>query len=226
MKKFFVIIVIICSVKAKAQVPKSGLWVSPQVMLNFNKKWQWHNEGGYRTIGTSASAFQTLYRTGVRYFINDKWSATLGFALFYTRTNYEKANHEFGAEPRLWQELNYKWKLSNRFNIQNRLRTEERFFQATKTKAAYDAFRLRNKITGTWMINEKWGAQLSDEFMQQLDHGHFWFNQNRVIAAVVYQPDKTLQVQAGFLWFIRPEYNQDIATLTIQKTISLHGKKQ
>ena len=226
MKKLFVIVFLFCFKQGSAQSPASGIWISPQIMLNLNKKWQWYNDGGYRTIGTSVSAYQTLYRTGVKYFISDKWSITAGFALFYTRTNYEKTNHEFGGEFRLWQEVNYKWKVSKRFNIQNRFRPEERFFNATNNKSAFDAIRIRNKLSGTLMFSEKWGMQLSDEFMQQYDHSHFWFNQNRLIASAVYQSNKTTQVQAGYLWFIRPDYNQHIITVTIQKTFSLHAHEK
>lgn len=209
-----------------AQQPPIGIWISPQVMLNLNNKWQLYNEGGYRTISTTTAAYQTLYRTGVKYFFNEHWSTTLGLAFFFTRTNYKKTNHEFGKEFRMWQEINYKKKFTEKFNLQNRLRTEERFFEATAGKASYNAFRLRNRVTGTLMFSGRWGVQLADEYMQQYDHKNFSFNQNRLIAVAVLQADKTTQLQGGYIWFARPEFSQHIITFTIQKSFLLHAHEK
>ena len=226
MKKFLFIISIIITTNIAAQQPATGIWASPQAMINFNNKWQWYNEGGYRTIGNSTPAYQYLYRTGVKYFFNAHWSSTMGLAFFFTRTNYEKSNHEFGKEFRLWQEINYKVKLTQKFNLQNRMRTEERFFESTKSKSSYKAFRLRNRLAGTLMFSEKWGVQLSDEYMQQYDHKIFSFNQNRLIASAVYQANKTTQWQGGYMWLLRRDYSQHIITFTVQKTFSLHAHEK
>ncbi len=209
------------------QRPASGIWVTAAVPVNINSKWQIHNDVSYRTLGNSASLLQYLHRTGIRYTINSHWSAALGVAAIFTRTNFAKENHEFGRELRLWQEALYKTNVTKQLQLQTRLRTEERWFEATNSKASFNAFRYRLRAQLQQKFTPKWAVLIADEYMQQHTKGNWSFDQNRLIISGVYFLNAQTQLQAGYLWFRLPvNTSQHIVNLTFQKTIVLHAKSK
>ena len=111
----FLIGSMLSSRESAGQSSQTIIWNTFQFPIRLSEKWQWHNDISYRAIGVSASAYQYTFRTGVRRFINDKWNVATGVALFYTRTSFDKMNHEFGREFRLWQEVVNEKKLNRRF---------------------------------------------------------------------------------------------------------------
>jgi long-subunit fatty acid transport protein len=205
--------------------PATSGWCAVYTPLNFSKHWQLHNDAGYRTLGTSAEPSQYLYRTGMRYNFNKQWSTAAGIAFFFTRTSFSKANDEFGHEFRLWQEMNYQHRINEKLQWQIRIRPEQRFFAATSTKTKYTGYRFRIRPGLTQKINEKWSIQLADEYMQQLAHRKFSFDQNRLMLSTLYHFNKTTQWQGGYMWLRWPKDNQHILTISFTKTISLYGKQ-
>ena len=109
------------------------VWNTLQFPIQFSTKWQLHNDISYRTIGVSGSAYQNTFRTGIRRFIDNKWNVASGLAFFYTRTSFNKMNHEFGREFRLWQEVVKENKLNKKLSLFNRFRTH-RWFSAYRNK--------------------------------------------------------------------------------------------
>ncbi len=223
-KVFFISMIITVASETFAQIPASGSWFAFQLPVKINDKWQWHNDAGYRTLGASLNAYQFLYRTGIRYGVNKKWSVATGTAFFYTRSSYQKFNREFGKEFRLWQELNAQHSLSKTISLQNRLRTEQRWFAETDSRSAYFGFRLRYRTAVTKTLTDKWGVQLANEYMRQQANNKFSFNQNRVIATALYKINSSAQMQGGYMWLKWPTSSQHILTLTFHKNISLHAK--
>jgi hypothetical protein len=207
------------------QRPSTGAWLAVYAPLNFSKHWQLHNEGGYRTLGTSAEPLQYLYRTGIRYNFNKQWSTTAGVAFFFTRTSFSKTNDEFGHEFRLWQEMNYQHRINEKLHWQIRIRPEQRFFEATSVKTKYTAYRFRIRPGLTQKLNEKWSVQLADEYMRQQAHQKFSFDQNRLMLSALYHFNKTTQLQGGYMWLRWPNDNQHILAISFTKTISLYGKQ-
>jgi Protein of unknown function (DUF2490) len=225
-KKGLLIISIAYAKIVVGQQPQTSVWSALQVPVSFGIKWQWHNDAGYRTIGFTSSPYQYLYRTGARYFFNKEWSVAGGIAFFFTRNSYQKADHEFGKEFRLWQELNFNKAIGKKFSLQNRIRTEERWFDAVGNKDAYYAFRLRCRLAGTEKLSDRWSIQLADEYMQQSVSNDFTFNQNRLMTSAIYNLDASSQLQWGYMWLFRPVLSQHVLTISFQKNISVHGSKQ
>jgi hypothetical protein len=219
---FFIISILIAKA-AVAQQSETSAWSGVQLPVSFNSKWQWHNDAGYRTIGFSGSAYQYLYRTGARYSFTKGWSAAAGAAFFFTRTSYQKADHEFGKEFRLWQELNFNKYINGKCSLQNRIRIEQRWFNATQSIETYTAFRLRYRLSGLQKLSDKWGLQLANEYMQQSVNKKFSFNQNRVIASAIYSINQFNQFQCGYMWLLWPSSSQHVMVITFQKNISVYG---
>lgn len=226
-KKFFHIIFIMCvAMNAHSQRPTSGMWWSLQMPVELTAHWQWHNDGGYRTLGNFLSPYQYLYRTGVRYKWQDNWNAAAGIAFFFTRSSFLKTNNEFGREFRCWQELNNLRLFTKWLQMGARLRTEQRFFTATQFKAAYTAFRLRLKPVFTALVTKNCSLQLAGEYMRQFAHGRFSFDQNRLMIAAIYKLNVSAQLQGGYMWLYWPDHSsQHILTVGFQKNITTRGNK-
>ena len=217
---------LLISFKAFSQRPPTGIWFNVQLPLQLNNKWQIPTDFNYRTLGNSTAPLQQLHRIGLRYNFTKNWNATVGAALSYTRTTFTKQNKEFAKEFRYWQEINYKKALTNKLQTQVRIRTEERFFSTTSSKAAFHAFRYRIKTQLLQKFSEKWGLLAADEYMQQHTNNTWSFDQNRFIVNGVYYFNKPTQFQAGYMWLRWPAHSsQHILTLSFLKTISLHAKQ-
>lgn len=220
-------ITIFTSIILKAQTSNHGIiWVTVQVPVQLSAKWQVVNDASYRTLGFSAYSFQYTFRTGVRYVVSKQFSVSTGVASFNTRTSFQKENQEFGKEFRLWQEGTYDIVLSNKTVLQNRFRTEERFFSASTERQAFNALRVRYRPAVVHTINGHWKILLADEYMHQLANKKFIFQQNRVNVAGIYVINSLAQVQAGYIWSKITGANQHFITLTFQKTILTNGNKK
>jgi len=140
--------------------------------------------------------------------------------VFNNRLAIDKEVHEFDKEFRLWQEGALENKLNSRLVMLNRFRTEERFFEATSKKDAYNALRLRYRLALTQNITDGIRFQIADEYMRQLTNGDFLFQQNRLAANAIFITGKTTQFQAGYMWSKLPTVSQHYIVLILQKTIS------
>jgi Protein of unknown function (DUF2490) len=201
------------------QQPQTLVWNTFQFPVQLSSKWQVHNDISYRTIGVSASAYQYTFRTGVRRFINDKWNAATGLAFFFTRTSFDKINHEFAREFRLWQEVVKENKLNKKLSLFSRFRTEERFFAATSAKEKIFALRFRFRMAVVQTISEKWKIQLANEYMRQVAGGEFGFQQNRLGATAIYSFNTNTQLQAGYIWSKLATATQHFITCTFTKQL-------
>jgi hypothetical protein len=155
----------------------------------------------------------------VRRIINEKWNVATGLAFFFTRTSFEKTNHEFGREFRLWQEAVKENKLNSKLSLFSRFRTEERFFAATSKKEKNFALRLRYRLAVVQTLSDKWKIQLANEYMRQLAGGEFAFQQNRLGGTAIWSFNNTTQLQAGYIWSKLAAATQHFITCTFTKTI-------
>ena len=214
------------SLQVFAQRPATGLWLTAQFPIQINNKWQVVNDFNYRTLGNSSAALQQLYRAGLKYNFTKKWTATAGLALIFTRTSFLKTNTEFGKEFRLWQEANYKATISSSLTGNVRIRTEERFFSTTNTKASYNAFRYRIRPQLQQKLSNHWSVFVANEYMQQYAKSKWSFDQNRLIINGIYAFKNKAQLNAGYMWLRWPaNSSQHILTIGFQKNISLNAKQ-
>jgi hypothetical protein len=206
----------------KAQRPETGIWFATNLHVNFSKHWQWHNDAGHRTFGISAQPIQYLYRTGVRYHFNKQGSTAGGVAFFFTKTDFDKSQHEFGREFRFWEELNQQQDLNENWQWLFRFRADQRFFATNSLRDAYTAYRFRLRTGFSRKLNDKWSLQLTDEYMMQLAHEEFSFDQNRVNLFAFYRFSNSSQLQGGYIWLKWPNGHQHIFSFTYTKIFSMH----
>lgn len=225
MNKLFTIGLVALSARGFSQTPPAEMWIGANVSVAFQSKWQWHNDAGYRTNGVNFIPHQYLYRTGIRRIFSTKWNAAAGVAFFSTRISYNKADHEFGNEYRAWQEVNHQHEWKDGLSLQNRFRVEERFFEEVSNRDDYKALRLRYRLALTKRLSQKWTIQVADEYMRQLQQKQFVFNQNRALFSFGHDLKKHVQLQAVYIWQLRPTGSQHILALLFQKTITVDGNK-
>jgi hypothetical protein len=202
------------------------IWSTVQVPVKLSPKWTITTDVSYRTLGFSVAAFQYTFRTGLRYSLTKQWNVAMGAAHFNTRAAFSQKDHEFIKEYRLFQEAQYEISLTKRLSLQNRFRTEERFFAATATRKAEQSLRLRYRLLAVQTIHPYWKLLIGNEYMHQLTNGDFEFQQNRAQVAVQYIFNPSNQVQVGYIWSKLKNNNQHFITLTYQITISVHGSNQ
>jgi hypothetical protein len=205
--------------KIQSQHNDYGNWLSFQFRVELPKKWEWHNDAGYRTGGSDWQASQFFYRTGLRYNLSNKQAVTAGLALFYTSLTAENEYRVYGEERRIWQE----YVLENskkKWQFQMRFRMEERFFQAVSNKSARYATRLRMRVHATRFFNEQWGIQMANEYMVQFDEGSGKFNQNRLTISGLYKVKRNWQFQLGYMFLLLPYYSQHVLILSVQKKVT------
>ncbi len=206
------------------QRPETGIWSAINLHVNISKQWQWHNDAGYRTLGISVDPLQFLYRTGIRYNFNRQTSTAGGIASFFTKTNFDKSQHEFGSEFRFWEEIVHQQALNKKLQLLLRFRAEQRFFAATSVKNKYTGHRFRIRSGFNHKLSEKWSLQLADEYMRQVADEKFSFDQNRLAFSGIYHFNRSAQIQGGYMWVKWPGSHQHILTFTFTKVVSLNGK--
>ena len=209
------------------QRPEEGVWLTLNAPVDLSAKWQMHNDGSFRTLSVSKEPLQYLYRTGLRYQFNESYSATAGVAFFFTRTSFNKNNDEFGYEFRTWQELLRRYTVNQKTSLQFRFRSEQRFFEETKRRDDFVAYRFRLRINLHQELFKHWNLILAEEYMQQYAQDDFVFDQNRLIAALGYHFNESTQLQFGYMWLLWPqESSQHLVNITFQKRIQLYGKNK
>ena len=209
------------------QRPEEGIWLTLNTPIDLSSKWQIHNDASYRTLSVTTDPLQYLYRTGLRYHFNEKYSATGGVAFFFTRTSFNKNNNEFGNEFRTWQEFQSIKNIDASNRLQIRFRSEQRFFEETKRREAFVAHRFRLRVGWQYDFANHWSVLLADEYMQQYAMNDFTFDQNRVISSFVYRFNEATQLQVGYMWLLWPqESSQHLVNITFQKRFQLYGKNK
>jgi hypothetical protein len=224
-KRFSFLVLFFSSKAALSQMPATSNWFGLQIQINAGSKWEWPTDVGYRTIGMSASAYSYHCRTGIRYKLNETWNVAAGIAFFFTRSTYQKFNHDFGTEFRTWQELNFQKAISKTISLRNRFRTEERWFEAVPGRDAFFGLRLRDRFTTIKTLTKKWSIEFGDEYLRMLSDKKFLFNSNRILLSAFYNMKGQARLQGGYLWLKLPVSSQHVFTFTFQKIISLHGNK-
>ncbi|MFN9710510.1 MAG: DUF2490 domain-containing protein [Bacteroidota bacterium] len=228
MKFFLFIFILLLPLWVMAQTrPEEGVWMTLNMPVDLSSKLQIHNDGSYRTLSVATDPLQYLYRTGLRYHFNEKYSATGGVAFFFTRTSFNKNNTEFGNEFRTWQEFQSIKNIDASNRLQIRFRSEQRFFEETKRREAFVAHRFRLRVGWQYDFANHWSVLLADEYMQQYAMNDFTFDQNRVISSIIYRFNEATQLQAGYMWLLWPqESSQHLINITFQKRIQLYGKNK
>ena len=193
----------------------SSIWFAGQLGMR-KKNWEWHQDAGYRTIGTSPRATLWFYRTGARHYFNEHWNVAGGYALFNARVDKEKP--AFSAENRIWEEAvrQDQW---NKLRWVQRFRIDHRWFNANSKTEAYTAHRFRYRTAFIQTLHPQIDLQLYDEIMIQRQQGEWLLNQNRIGAFVYIRTGKQQVINLGYTWLQQPSGNLNLLHVGFQQNI-------
>lgn len=191
----------------------SSIWFAGQLGIR-KKNWEWNQDAGYRTIGSSLKATLWFYRTGARYYFNEHWNAAAGYALFVSRVDKNKP--AFSAENRIWEDVvrQDQW---NKLRWVQRFRIDHRWFNANSKTEAYTAHRFRYRTAFIQTLHPQIDLQLYDEIMIQRQHGEWLLNQNRIGAFVHIRMGKQQVINLGYTWLQQPSGNFNLLHVGFQQ---------
>ena len=191
----------------------SSVWFTALAPVRVGN-WEWHNDASYRTNAFQPEALQWFYRTGIRYYANQKWSTAAGYARFNTRDL--KLNPSFQKEDRIWEEVLFTDR-TNKGMWMHRFRLEQRWFQGTATQAANFYWRPRYRISYEWKLDDQWDLQLYDEYFHHLFKQEQKLNHNRLGFFFQYNRSAAVVLNLGYTWAYRPQGNAHFFMLSLQR---------
>ncbi|MFM7223347.1 MAG: DUF2490 domain-containing protein [Bacteroidota bacterium] len=191
----------------------SSVWLTAQAPVRLGN-WEWHNDASYRTNEFQANAFQWFYRTGIRYYANDRWSTAAGFARFNTRDL--KLNPQFQKENRIWEEVLRTDKTAKGMWM-NRFRLEQRWFQSTATQVASFFWRPRYRLSYEWKLSDRWDLQLYDEYFFHLNRQEQKWNHNRLGFFFQFNRSSAVVLNLGYTWAYRPQGTAHLFMISFQQ---------
>jgi len=209
-----------------AQQAPDADWIGFTLPVELNGKWQLSPEAGYRTYTSSYLRLQNLLRLTLRYRFHERYNLASGLAFFTTKLSLDEMEKTYGHEFRLFQEGNLSIPVTGKFNFNQRLRFEQRFYQATPQFRGYQAVRLRLMLTGQYIVHHKWILNLATEYLESLEKRSFKMDQWRMTSFVSFLPSRGFQLNLGYSYIIRPAYRQNVFILTLFKSFGVNESRQ
>lgn len=223
----YAFILFICGIRgASAQQAPDAEWIGLTIPVSLGQHWQIIPEAGYRTYTSEYRRLQNFMRLNLRYRFNALNNLGSGMAFFATKLSLDEMENEFGREIRLFEEGNHSTPLSNKLSLQQRLRIEQRFYQATSQYSAHLVHRFRFLLNAQYKLHPKWYLNLSSEYMEALKNKSFSMDQWRMISMVSYIPMEGVQFNLGYFYVIRSAYQQNVFILTLIKSFGVNESRQ
>lgn len=216
----------------KEVIHQSQYWLRYYALVNLNAKLSWHNEIDSRYFFTNSRQALFIAHTRLAYKLNDRFSVAA--ALCYARQKpldaYAPARPAT-PEFRPWQEVNFNQRLSARWSLGYRLRTEERFIDNHPVPFDSDysfVFRHRYRVQLTCFIKKtSLTFRLSEELFEIAQNGDLFgrLDQNRMYLSIEKRFDPHFSFEAGYMKVYQPAkigprvYDRDNLRLTLYHTI-------
>lgn len=235
-KLFLLIFILLVNLQVRAQktvINQSLYWVRYYNQLSVNEKMAWHNEIDNRRFFENNRQQQLIVHSRFHYKISNSFEAALG--LTYSSQNPQDPNSDSGLainEFRPVQEFNYNISFNPGFNLQQRLRLDERFIHRNDGLSLLEGYdfhiRFRYRIQMSYRLKEieekvPHSLKISDELM--INSGTRFagkrFDQNRIYAGLELGLITDLSAELGYLHIFQQRANtgqyfeRDIIRLTL-----------
>ncbi|MCL9809704.1 DUF2490 domain-containing protein [Flavobacterium luminosum] len=169
------------------------------VSYRFNPKWYVYGETQARSIADFSKIDYYEIKAGGGYNFNKKHQLFAGLGSYNTYTDSKKTREEF----RVWLQYAYSEFIS-RVRIEQRFRTEKRFFHDPITDSNTNAERYRYRLSLIVPLNNE-TIQAKTLFVNTYDEVFFssdapTFSRNRLFGGIGYQASNSMGVTVGYLW--------------------------
>jgi hypothetical protein len=191
------------------------IWTRLHFTGNLSKKINFQVEADNRIFFKNARENQFIAHGHFHYLLNQKVEFSTGYTFSKQISQFpDDVKHLAIPERRIFQEFYFRKKINTKFNFQNRLRTEQRFFRNSNDFILLSGYnfnwRIREQININLKINRKIKLKLSDEIM--LNYGkkivYNRFDQNRLYAAIEYNINDKISVEGGYIKIFQKRANQ------------------
>ena len=239
---FFLMFMFLLKPQASAQrtVLKQNLyWLRYYNQLSISKKLTWHNEIDDRRFFENNRRQQLIFHSRLQCKFIKNFDAAFGFT-YSSQSPQDPHSTSTLTIPefRPVQEISYSNSLSSKFNLQQRLRIDERFIHrndGVNLLEGYDFnIRFRYRIQMSYRINRiedkvPIAVRISDELM--INSGNKYadrrFDQNRIYTGVELGFAKNLSAELGYLHLFQQRskinhfFERDIIRITIYHKIQI-----
>lgn len=198
---------------------KLGTWNGFSSNQRVAERWQTFIQGEFRTWEAFANFNELLWRGAIKYDINSRHKAAVGYVRVDTWPYDDEPYGKFW-ENRAYEEYLFKHTLSV-LNFEHRVRLEQRWITLQEGETNYSN-RFRYLLNAIWNLRgsdgspSRWFAKIFNEIFLDFDRRDYWFdreagesglNQNRLYAGIGYRPIPSSNIQLGALWQHRPMAN-------------------
>ncbi len=197
MKKIFICIALIFNcLSTKAQVlHQSTYWTRLYVRVKLNDKWSWQIQADNRRFFSETNKqLQFIAHTELHRKFGKNTEGSFGFTFSEVWQGILPV-----PELRPFQEFYVYQKLTDKWRLSHRFRTEERWFHNYSKEVLTDGynfkFRVRYMLRTDYALSKKWILKANDELMYHTDD----FDQNRIYAGLEYKFRKDISLEAGYL---------------------------
>jgi hypothetical protein len=181
---------------------QQSYWTRLYVRVKLNDKWSWQNEADNRRFFGENQQLQFIAHTHLhrKFGKNMAHPEKLGAegSLGFTFSDVWQGTLPV-PELRPFQEFYVYQKLTDKWRLTHRFRTEERWFhnyvKDVLTEGYNFKFRLRYMLRTDYQLGKKWVLKVNDEVMYHTDD----FDQNRFYAGLEYKFRKDISLETGYL---------------------------
>lgn len=204
------------SVIGQTTHPQHVWWFRYLAQFRFNEKISWINEADNRRFLSPDAQLQFIFHSRVLY-KHKEWNFASGLTLSWAYARFptdpvEHATFEFRPVVEASHERSFR-----NISIQNRLRIDNRFFEADKKESIFDGYsyvaRARYRLQFRFdMVQKKDGTpsvavRIADEVM--VNHRQNIFDQNRVYASVEIIPGRALSFEPGYIFIYQQRFGTE-----------------
>lgn len=175
------------------QIDDLGLWINNNITLPVTEKVYTRFQVSPRLLGNVTDFSQFILHSTLGYKVNENLSILQGHA--WSTTHIPRIRRE----QRIYQELVY-WKKFSRFNLENRVRLDERFIQ----NAGSFSFRPRYRLKAFFPLNKSRDLSLVvfDELFLNLTSSSSGpkrgIDQNRIYVGLRKDVSKNVSIEGGY----------------------------
>lgn len=221
--------------KAQKNVENQDLlWLRYALKMKINDRYQINTEIEERTYHSPWRQHQLVSRATLERKLEKDWSVNVGFTYFVQSLPHdpEVADYHNQIELRPHLGFGYQQKISEKFSVNHRIKSEFRFFEQENGRFEYGNNRTRYMLNVQYRFLPKFTLSAFDEIHLNIGKKIVKnvFDQNRIGGSIMYFPIPNLGFELGYLnWFQQRTsgvdfYNRDIIRFTVHQNINLKKK--
>lgn len=212
------------------------IWTRYDVQLKLGDQWTIQEEIEDRAYYIPWKQHQFIARTQILYKFHQNWTTGLGFSYFLQSLPQDpyikEIEHKTELRPHL--ALSNKFKINEKFSIDNRYWSEFRIFEESKGKFTYGNVRLRYHVKLNYQALKKLQVSIFNEVHINIGKkiNYNIFDQNRIGLSVNYYPIKNLGLELSYFhWYQQRAsgvdfYSRHILRFTVHHIIKVKKIKK